>query len=220
MTAGQGRPRPPGADRSRRPRWPGADLPGRRIFIAAPLPDAARATIADLVDTVRAAGVPDGRRDVRWVRLDGLHLTLRFLGPTPEDRIEAAREAVRTAAVGVAPMDVVIGGAGTFPPVGRPRALWLGLREGAQDLSAIAARVDGALVDAGWPSEVRPFRAHLTLARSDGVAAGAEIGARLQTAAADLNIPARIDQIGLFESLTGGGPARYEPLEVVQLTGI
>ena len=67
---------------------------------------------------------------------------------------------------------------------------------------------------------MRPFRAHLTLARSDGVAAGAEIGARLQTAAADLNIPARIDQIGLFESLTGGGPARYEPLEVVQLTGI
>ena len=44
-----------------------------------------------------------------------------------------------------------------------------------------------------------------------------EIGARLKAAAADLRIQARIDRIGLFESLTGGGPARYEPLELVAL---
>ena len=43
-------------------------------------------------------GVPGGGRDVRWVRLDGLHLTLRFLGPTLDDRIEAATQALRTAA--------------------------------------------------------------------------------------------------------------------------
>ena len=77
--------------------------------------------------------------------------------------------------------------------------------------------VDESLVENGWPPETRPFRAHLTLARSDGVPAGAEIGARLGAAAADLRIPARIDRIGLFESLTGGGPARYEPLELIEL---
>jgi 2'-5' RNA ligase len=204
---------------SRRPRWPGADLPGRRIFVAAPLPESVSAAVADLVEQVRGDGVPGGGRDVRWVRLDGLHLTLRFLGPTLDDRIDAARSAVRVAAAASAPIDVAIGGAGTFPSPVRPRALWLGLVEGSKALADLAADVDAALVDAGWPPETRPFRAHLTLARADGVPAGARIGAHLVEAAAALRIEARIDRIGLFESLTGGGPARYEPLEMANLEG-
>jgi 2'-5' RNA ligase len=187
--------------------------------VAARLPDAAAAAVATLVERIRAAGVPGGGRDVRWVRLDGLHLTLRFLGPTLEDRIEPARGAIRVAAASAEPFDLTIGGAGTFPPGARPRALWLGLRDGADRLAAVAARVDLALVDAGWPAETRPFRAHLTLARADGVGAGARIGARLVEAAEDLAIHARIERIGLFESLTGGGPARYEPLEQAELGG-
>lgn len=202
---------------SRRPRWPGADLPGRRVFIAAPLPDEAVTAVAELVERVRAAGVPGGGRDVRWVRLDGLHLTLRFLGPTLDDRVEAARAAVRVTAAAAEPFDLAIGGAGTFPPAGRPRALWLGVRDGAGALAGLAAQVDRALVDAGWPPETRPFRAHLTLARADGVAAGSSIGARLEEAASALRVAFRVDRIGLFESLTGGGPARYAPLELVDL---
>jgi 2'-5' RNA ligase len=57
----------------------------------------------------------------------------------------------------------------------------------------------------------------LTLARSDGVPAGRAIAQTLMAEAADLRIAARVDRIGLFESLTGGGPARYEPLEVAAL---
>ncbi len=204
---------------SRRPRWPGADLPGRRIFIAAPLPDDASRIVSELVDRIRAEGVPGGGRDVRWVRLDGLHLTLRFLGPTLEDRVAPARDAVAEAAGDHAPISVTLGGAGTFPPGGRPRALWLGVREGGADLAALAATVDRSLVDRGWPAEARPFRAHLTLARADGVPAGAAIGARLAAAAADLKVTFELDRIGLFESLTGGGPARYEPLELAVLGG-
>jgi RNA 2',3'-cyclic 3'-phosphodiesterase len=203
----------------RRPRWPGADLPGRRIFVAAPLPTEATGAIAELVEQVRAAGVPDGSRDVRWVRLDGLHLTLRFLGPTLEDRVEVARRAVRVAAGAAEPFDLAIGGAGTFPGGPRPRALWLGVRDGSEALASLAAQVDRALDEGGWPPETRPFRAHLTLARADGVAAGSRIGARLIDAAATLRIAFRVDRIGLFESLTGDGPARYEPLELVEFGG-
>ena len=195
-----------------RPRWPGADLPGRRLFVAVPLPDAATAEIAELVASVRGDGVPGGGRDVRWVRLDGLHLTLRFLGPTLEDRVEAAAAAVRSAAAASAAFDGSIGGAGAFPSAGRPRALWLGLRSGEEDLSALAGTVDDALRSAGFAFETRPYQAHLTLARSDGVRAGAATAARLVEAAANLEVPFRADRIGLFESLTGGGPARYEPL--------
>jgi 2'-5' RNA ligase len=204
---------------SGRPRWPGADLPGRRLFIAAPLPDEAAIAVAELVERVRAAGVPGGGRDVRWVRLDGLHLTLRFLGPTLDDRVEAARASAHIAAAAAEPFDLAIGGAGTFPSAARPRALWLGVRHGAEPLAGLAAQVDRALVDAGWPSDTRPFQAHLTLARADGVPAGSSIGARLVDAAATFRVAFHVERIGLFESLTGGGPARYEPLELVDLGG-
>lgn len=197
--------------------WPGADLPGRRIFIATPLADAAVDAVAALVQQVREAGVSGSGRDVRWVRLDGLHLTLRFLGPTLDDRIELARAAVRAAGAQGRPFDITIGGAGTFPSDRRPRALWLGLRAGGSELSELASTVNGALADGGWPAEAKPFQAHLTLARSDGVSAGAQVASRLIEAASDLRIHSRIDQLGLFESLTGGGPARYEPIEMVGL---
>jgi 2'-5' RNA ligase len=201
----------------RRPRWPGADLPGRRLFYALPLPPDATAEIAALVDRVRADGVPGGGRDVRWVRLDGLHLTLRFLGPTLDDRVDAAIEAVHTAARGQSPFAVTIGGAGAFPPVGRPRALWLGLRSGGEELAGLAAAVDGALAGAGWVLDPKPFRAHLTLARSDGVPAGAAIATRLVEEAASMAVAFRAERIGLFESLTGGGPARYLPIATAEL---
>jgi len=204
---------------SRRPRWPGADLPGRRIFVAVPLPDAATAAVSELVESVRSAGVPGGGRDVRWVRLDGLHLTLRFLGPTLEARIEAARAAVRDVAARSAPFELSISGAGAFPSAARPRSLWLGVDDVSNELRHLAGRIDDALVVAGWPGETRPFAAHLTLARSDGVAAGARIGARLAGAATGFRVAFRVDAVGLFESLTGGGPARYLPLELADLGG-
>ena len=185
--------------------------------MAVPLPPDANAAVASLVETVRSAGVPGGGRDVRWVRLDGLHLTLRFIGPTLDDRIPVALDALRFAGASAHPFDAAIGGAGVFPPHGRPRALWLGLRTGESELAALAGAVDSALNDAGWTFAAKLFAAHLTLARSDGVPAAASIGAHLAAVAAEMDVPFRIERMGLFESITGGGPARYEPLEIVEL---
>ena len=201
-------------------RWtdPFAGMPGRRLFIAAPLPDDAAEAVRSVVDEVRAAPLPAGARDVRWVRLDGLHLTLRFLGPTPEDREEGTAAAVREVAQAAAgPIAMELGGAGTFPPHGRPRALWLGIVEGAEALGDLAAQLDTSLAAAGWPSEHRPFRPHLTLARSDGVAVGPLVADRLAHAMAERRIPVVIDRLALFESVTGGGPARYVPVASSQL---
>jgi RNA 2',3'-cyclic 3'-phosphodiesterase len=178
-----------------------------RLFVAVPLRDAARVAVAEVVERIRA-GEPEGR-GVRWVRLDGLHITLRFLGPTAEERVADVAAAVAGAARGVAPFAIRIAGADAFPPIGRPRTLWLDLDQGVDDLAALAARLDDALVGAGWERERRPFRAHLTLARADGVRAGPATVAALRVAAADLAIESPIDRIILFESITGSGRARY-----------
>jgi 2'-5' RNA ligase len=198
-----------------RPRGP--DLaPGRRLFVAVPAPAAIREAVADLVDSVRAAADPE-RRDVRWVRLGGLHLTLRFLGPTEDDRMAAVARAVDLAAAAIHPFDVAIGGAGAFPSVMRPRALWLGVTAGAVELDAAARALDDGLAEAGWPRDDRPYRAHLTLARSDGVRAGPAVARRLIEASVSFEATFRAESLVLFESISGGGPARYEPLHEARL---
>jgi 2'-5' RNA ligase len=184
---------------------------GRRLFVAIPIPSAAREGIVGVVDAVRAAGDPTVR-DVRWVRLDGLHLTLRFLGPTDEERVGEVTTAVDRTAAAIEPFNVVVTGGGAFPSAARPRALWLGVTDGATELATAAAQLDDALADAGWPREERPFRAHLTLARSDGVRAGPAVARRLIEAAGSVRQPFRAESLVLFESISGGGPARYVPL--------
>lgn len=191
----------------------------RRLFVAVPLDEPALRTVTDLVGRIRADREKDapGERDVRWVRMDGLHLTLRFLGPTPEERVGVVAEAVRRASAGQESFEIEIDGGGAFPNPRRPRTLWLAVTAGTQELAALASALSRELVTAGWPADERPFRAHLTLARSDGIAAGADVGRRLAAAAAGIHVRSRADRLVLFESVTGGGPARYERLETVPL---
>jgi 2'-5' RNA ligase len=190
--------------------------PGRRLFVAVPIPEAARDAIIAIVATVQAAANPEAR-DVRWVRLDGLHLTLRFLGPTPEEDVAGIAAAVDRTAARLRPFDVVVDGAGAFPSVERPRALWLGVGEGSAALAEAAATLDDELAPIGWERTDRPFRAHLTLARSDGVRAGPAVARRLIDAARTVHTPFRADSLVLFESLSGGGPSRYVPLHEAPL---
>lgn len=205
-----------------RGRWvdPFSGMPGRRLFIAAPLPAEAVAAVSAIVEAVRVQPLPDGMRDVRWVRLDGLHLTLRFLGPTPEERLAATTTAMTDVAGRAAPTDAHLAGTGVFPASGRPRTLWVGLAEGAETLAAVARELNEALQAAGWPPDARPFRAHLTLARSDGLPAGTVVAERLAAAFGDRSIPFVVDRLVLFESVTGGGPARYVPVTEAPLAAM
>lgn len=199
---------------------PYAGIPGRRLFIGVPLPGDTVDAVSGVVDGVRAAGLPAGARDVRWVRLDGLHLTLRFLGPTADALIDPTAAAVTSVARSSAgPIELELGGAGAFPAVGRPRALWIGLTAGTEGLMRLAADIEHALVDIGWPAVDRAFRPHLTLARADGIETGTLVAERLIAAMADRRIRCTVERLGLFESVTGGGPARYIPVTLATLGG-
>ena len=203
---------PAGGYRGRPPDGP----PGHpRLFVAVPIPGAAAARVGDLMDRVRAVLGPDGRH-VRWVQTEGLHLTLRFLGPTPPDRVDAVADAVaRAARVQPGPFEIRLGGAGAFPDASRPRALWVGIRVGAENLGRLAAAVEAALNADGWDLERRPYRPHLTIARTDGVRAGATAGELLVAQAADVDLSFEASGVVLYRSHLGHGPARYERLSSV-----
>src|SRR5829696_7072486 len=107
------------------------------------------------MDEVRMALGRDGDR-VRWVQLDGLHMTLRFLGPTPTPQVASVGIALDRAAAGQTAFDVRLAGSGAFPSADRPRALWLGIADGAEAMSQIAASFEVELGARGCEVERRP----------------------------------------------------------------
>lgn len=190
----------------------------QRLFVAVALPPETCAEVADLVDRVRAL-VGDERPGVRWVRLDGLHLTLRFLGATTPERLAAVEAAVRSGARVSGPIPIALRGAGAFPSPAHPRVLWLRVTEGADTLGDVAAALESDMVAAGWPAEGRPFQPHLSVARADGVRSGPRAAAALTALAEGFEAGWTADRLTLFESHVGGGPAKYEPLLEVPLGG-
>jgi 2'-5' RNA ligase len=197
------------------------DPPGTsRLFIAVPVAEGVRASIRELMEAVAGASIDERTYgQPRWVRVDGLHLTLRFLGATPDERQPALGEAIAAAAQGVAPFRVVLSGGGAFPDPRWPRVLWIGIREGAPELAGLARRLDEQLVPLGWPPEGRPFAPHLTLARTDGVPRADERALRLAELAEGISLGWQVDRIVLYKSIQGRGPARYEVVAEAPLPG-
>jgi 2'-5' RNA ligase len=83
-----------------------------RLFIAVPLPP-------ELTDRA-AALLPAALSAVKRVAPEQMHVTLAFLGWTPDEQLEPATDAAHAAAASHRPFDLVFAGAGRFPATGRP----------------------------------------------------------------------------------------------------
>ncbi len=195
------------------------DPPGTsRLFIAVPVADRVKENIGRLMEQV--AGAPIEERafgQPRWVRVDGLHLTLRFLGATPNERIGELKVALESAAVGLGPFEIELHGGGAFPSPYRPRVLWIGISRGGDELAELVRQLDVELSPLGWTPESRPFSPHLTLARTDGVSGSSDKASRLIELARDVAWSWKAEELILYRSLLGRGPARYEAVETAPL---
>ena len=94
-----------------------------------------------------------------------LHLTLKFLGAVPEERIQAIVAALARSGSELRPFDARFRGLGAFPSTSRPRVIWAGVLDGAPEMIELARRVDAALAALGFAREERPFSPHVTLGR-------------------------------------------------------
>jgi 2'-5' RNA ligase len=116
---------------------------------------------------------------MRWARPESVHLTLKFLGDVPADTLPAIHQALRQAAEGLAPFSVVAQGLGCFPNASRPRVLWMGLDDPRRELLQLQRHIESTLAALEVSVEERPFRPHLTLARTRGTRVGEELNALL-----------------------------------------
>lgn len=103
-----------------------------------------------------------GVKNARWLPADQIHLTLRFIGKCDKDlfdNIDTALEQVRIHAFSIAPE-----GVGYFPPRGKPRILWIGIRP-SKELETLRTSIDKCLNRIGVAEERRKFHPHITVAR-------------------------------------------------------
>lgn len=101
-------------------------------------------------------------RDAKWVRVQGIHLTLKFLGYVDPAQIPVIEEALLQQC-GAAPFSVEAKGCGFFPNARRPAVFWVGVH--AEPLAPLQQTIEEAMATLGFEKEKRPFSAHLTLAR-------------------------------------------------------
>ena len=110
------------------------------------------------------AGLRHAAPGVSWVRPEGMHLTLRFLGEVAEPSASGIATALADVARRHRPFRLDLAGVGTFPSFRHPRVVWIGARDDT-DVGALARDVDACCASHGFPGEGRPYAAHLTLGR-------------------------------------------------------
>jgi 2'-5' RNA ligase len=93
-----------------------------------------------------------------------LHLTLKFLGDTPDTSVAEIARAVERTAAGVATWQGTLRGMGAFPHIRRPSAVWVGVADEGL-LAGLAASLDRELAPLGFAPEGRAFQPHVTLLR-------------------------------------------------------
>jgi 2'-5' RNA ligase len=179
-----------------------------RLFLAVDPPAATRERLRGLIARLSAA--PSGWR---FVRAEGIHLTLRFLGEVPAERDAALRPAFREVARATPPFRLRAAGLAAFPHRRRPRVLVVPLAgEPPARLEQLAHDVEQAARAAGFAAETRRFRPHWTLARA---VRGGRAALPQDAGLADETIA--VVELLLVESTLGPSGARYTVRDVYPL---
>ncbi|MFQ6100501.1 MAG: RNA 2',3'-cyclic phosphodiesterase [Anaerolineae bacterium] len=190
-----------------------------RAFIAIPLPDSLLEELTTLQQKLKRQ-IPPG--SVRWVRPEGIHLTLKFLGDTSTEKLPEIKQALGAVARHAPPCTFTVGELGCFPNPRRPRVVWVGVQEPTGRLAALQDGIEGVMVPFGHEPEGRAFTPHLTLgrvrrkvsrsdvARVGEAVTGAEVGLLAE-------VPA--DHFALIRSLLKPTGAEYTMLARFPLRG-
>jgi RNA 2',3'-cyclic 3'-phosphodiesterase len=180
-----------------------------RCFVGVPIGQPLDRDLRGALGALQVAAASEA--ELRWIDPQEWHLTLAFMGPTAEAEIPRLIAALGDVAANHAPFAIPTGGLGAFPSRREVRILWYGLADRSRRLAELAIAVRIA-VDCETAS---PFRAHLTLARARG-----DRGVTLPPATWKAPMPAgslAVEELVLYRSHLGSGPARYEVLATVPL---
>ena len=187
---------------------PPAELPKpRHLFVGV---RASMATISALGATVEK--LARSAKDLRWVSPTTYHVTLKYLGWVQPEITPALVDAIAAATRGVAPFAVRVRGLGAFPSVAAAKVLYAGV-EPSPALADLAARIERAMVDLGFPAETRPYTPHITIARTET----RPLESLVLPMSEQMFSESKVEVIALIETRTNSSGSDYSDLRKIAL---
>jgi 2'-5' RNA ligase len=186
-----------------------------RAFIAIELPEEVKADLSSVQSRLR----PERHPYVKWVSVDGVHLTLKFLGNIDQEKVSPIAEAMAGAAQKASPFRLEVGGLGAFPNLRSPRVVWVAVEGEVEKLASLQRAIDHSLVALGFSPETRSFTPHLTLGRLKERASAEErrrMGEALLAVAGEEVVPFRVTEISLMRSTLTPRGAIYNRICSIQ----
>lgn len=183
-----------------------------RLFVGCKIDQAVRGRLAEVIERLESSVA-----GVKWVDPEKTHITLKFLGEVENERLEGIMSSLERALKNIRPFTVSFEGLGCFSPNGSPRVLWVGISEGARELTALSGTAESALEPMGFEREGRAFSPHITLGRvRKGVRprGAAEAVSGNKTTAFGSQ---RIECVSLIQSVLNPAGAVYTPVRTWDL---
>jgi len=181
-----------------------------RCFIAISLPDEVKTQISTYIDDLKKFS-----RDVRWIKAENIHLTLKFLGEIDPEQVKLVKKCLHPLSNKFSRFTLNISGSGSFPGKKRPRVFWLGMEQSKENpLFGIHKWIENQLLDLGFEKEKRRFSPHLTLGRvrSRGQADFSELFSDIENNPF-VPITFQINEIFFMQSFLKPTGAEYQVIE-------
>jgi len=186
-------------------------MPTIRTFICIELSPEMRRKLGEMIGQLSHA---TPQRSVRWDRADKIHLTLKFLGDTPQGDVPRISEALANATRDIKKFSFTLDGLGCFPNLKQPRVVWVGVKDSAA-LIEMQNMIEKHVVPLGFPKEERAFSPHLTLGRVRREASRAEaasVGEAVRVRANQSFGIKSVSRVILMKSDLQRGGSIYTPL--------
>jgi len=185
-----------------------------RCFIAIEMNEAVQELAIAAQQRLREYGA-----GIRWVRPEQIHITLKFLGEVPDQKVVRVAGAMAAVAEATPPFRIEVGGIGCFPPRGWVRVVWIGLRDPSGELGRCFDRCEAQMSRLGFAREGRGFSPHITIGR---VRKGSNLAA-LRSAIETIDLPGtcsfEVDELVLFQSVLGPKGPTYTALSRAKMGG-
>ena len=131
-----------------------------RAFLAIELNLEIRLQLGQLIQKFKSLRIDT----VRWVAVENIHLTLKFLGVVNLTDLDKLSKILLSRSAEFSPFSFQVSGMGAFPNNRKPRVVWVGLQAPAA-LQELQGAIEDAATQIGIPAEERRFSPHLTLGR-------------------------------------------------------
>ncbi len=180
---------------------------GKRLFVGVRTSIATANALAQCAEQL-ARRAKDANVDVKWVAPTNYHLTLKFLGWTRIDLIEALDDRITAAIAGIAPFKFRTARLGGFPSLDKTSVVWAGV-EDPGSLGELARRIAEAATGLGFAPEPRPFHAHVTLGRTRETRPLRDVVLPMSE---QMFSDTRVDAVTVFESETKSSGSVYKEI--------